>query len=302
MDSMPSSVDLRRKDFSSWTERILRKAHAQQDFSDVTLVSADDEVVPAHKIILSSSSSFFEKLFTKHNHPNPLIFLNGVSGTVLGQILDFIYLGETRVDVANLEEFMQTGKDLKIMGIEEDSSKYTSETQAEAKAEIDFRTVDTEFTGFPDDTSNVQEDRFEEDQVIWNPECRTETTVDQVEEMETKIAETPKTINKLEYIVQKQIETKSKSKPQGPPQKEKNLFCNLCDYKIHRNNLLRDHMNSKHDAEKFCCQSPGCGKVYSSRNNLRNHMKSNHDCAYCEHIAESNSDLKLHKRIKHGIN
>jgi hypothetical protein len=288
MDSTRSSVDLRRKDYSSWTEGILRKAHVQQDFSDVTLVSADDQVVPAHKIILSSSSPFFEKLLTKHNHPNPLIFLNGVSRTILGQILDCIYLGETRVDYAQLEEFLQAGKDLKIMGIEEDSSKYTSETQAEA--EIDSRTDDTEFTGFPDETSNVQENLGGEPQLIWHPECKAEIKVDQVETIETKIAENPK------------IETKSKSKSQGPPQKEKNLSCNLCDYRIHRNDLLRVHMNSKHDAEKFRCQTPGCGRVYSSRNNLKNHMKSNHDCSHCAHIAESNSDLKLHKRIKHGVN
>ena len=99
----------------------------------------------------------------------------------------------------------------------------------------------------------------------------------------------------------------AKSRPyvqrsQAPSQKEKNLACTLCDYRIHRNDLLRVHMNAKHDAEKFPCKAPGCSKIYSSKSNVRNHMKSNHICPQCDHIAESNSTLRLHKRIEHNIN
>ena len=47
-------------------------------------------------------------------------------------------------------------------------------------------------------------------------------------------------------------------------EREKHLSCDLCDYRIHRNDLLRLHMNSKHDAEKFKCTVTSCSKIYSS--------------------------------------
>ena len=84
-------------------------------------------------------------------------------------------------------------------------------------------------------------------------------------------------------------------------EREKNLSCDLCDYRIHRNDLLRLHMNSKHDAEKFKCTVTSCSKIYSSKTNLKNHTKSSHTCSHCDHEAESNSDLKLHKRIVHNL-
>ena len=72
---------------------------------------------------------------------------------------------------------------------------------------------------------------------------------------------------------------------QAPSLKEKNLTCNFCDYRIHRNDLLRVHMNSKHDVEKFKCAVASCSKVYSSKSNLSNHMKSWHICLQCDHEA-----------------
>ena len=84
-------------------------------------------------------------------------------------------------------------------------------------------------------------------------------------------------------------------------QKEKTLACTLCDYRTYRNYLLIVHMNAKHDAEKFPCKVLDCLKVYSSKPNVRNHMKSNHICPKCDHIAEANSALRLHKRSEHNI-
>ena len=99
-------------------------------------------------------------------------------------------------------------------------------------------------------------------------------------------------VNSLPYVHRSQVRS----------QKEKTLACTLCDYRTYRNYLLIVHMNAKHDAEKFPCKVPGCLKVYSSKCNVRNHMKSNHICPKCDHIAEANSTLRLHKRIEHKIN
>ena len=86
-----------------------------------------------------------------------------------------------------------------------------------------------------------------------------------------------------------------------PSTKPKNISCSLCDYKIHRNDLLKLHMNSKHNAEKFPCQVYKCGKVYSSKINLKHHMRSNHECNVCGNQVATMNELKIHKLREHNI-
>ena len=58
------------------------------DFSDVTLVCEDGNQVDAHKIILSSSSPFFQNLFKKNKHSHPLIYMRGMKvEDLLGVVL-----------------------------------------------------------------------------------------------------------------------------------------------------------------------------------------------------------------------
>ena len=42
-------------------------------FTDVTLACEDGQQVEAHKVILAASSSFFQKLLERNNHPHPLM-------------------------------------------------------------------------------------------------------------------------------------------------------------------------------------------------------------------------------------
>ena len=59
----------------------------EDDFTDVTLATADDQQLKAHKVILSSSSPFFKKIFKKNTHKNPLIYLKGIHCNELESIM-----------------------------------------------------------------------------------------------------------------------------------------------------------------------------------------------------------------------
>ena len=61
------------------------------DFSDVTLVCEDGQQVEAHKVILASSSPFFENILKKNRHPHLLIYMRGVNSDDLLAIIDFLY-------------------------------------------------------------------------------------------------------------------------------------------------------------------------------------------------------------------
>ena len=87
------------------------------NFSDVTLVSDDEDTFPAHKFVLAGSSSFFQNILKKNPHPVPLLYLSGVSSQYLKHALDFIYEGKVEIDQQNLHQFLSVGEKLKISGL-----------------------------------------------------------------------------------------------------------------------------------------------------------------------------------------
>ena len=98
----------------------LGKFWKNSDMSDVTLATADGCQQKAHKVILASSSPFFENLFQRIPHPNMLIYMKGVSKARLEMVLEFIYLSRVEVSQEDLNGFLDLGKELQITGLVED--------------------------------------------------------------------------------------------------------------------------------------------------------------------------------------
>ena len=95
--------------------RILRE---DQRLFDVTLVADDGQHIQAHKIILSVVSDFFSDVFIQSNHSSMLVYLKGISSEKLEPVIDFIYNGEVFISQEQLEVFVETGKELKVKGLE----------------------------------------------------------------------------------------------------------------------------------------------------------------------------------------
>ena len=97
-------------------------SHRNNEFCDVTLLSEDLAHVPAHKLILSGSSGFFQTIlrnFPSESHP--LIYLKGVKQRDLNDILSFIYTGEAGVRQEDLNNFLEVASELKIKGLTQDN-------------------------------------------------------------------------------------------------------------------------------------------------------------------------------------
>ena len=98
-------------------------------FFDCTLTTDDDEAcsdsLRTHKVILSACSEFFKNILTKESmcvHPNPLIYLKGISARELKYVLDFIYNGEVNVAQDELDNFLEVAETLKIKGLTQSSN------------------------------------------------------------------------------------------------------------------------------------------------------------------------------------
>ena len=89
----------------------------EQILCDVTLVSADEKQLMAHKLVLASCSELFSKMFTKNVHQHPFVYLSGISSQDINLILDYIYKGEAKVFESEVDLFLDTAKKLKITGL-----------------------------------------------------------------------------------------------------------------------------------------------------------------------------------------
>lgn len=90
--------------------------------TDVILY-ADGQKIGAHKMLLSACSDYFRNMFLEIPQDNLVVVLNGISYSVLVDILKFIYNGEVSVDSEVFESFLQTAEFLQISGLT-DGSKH----------------------------------------------------------------------------------------------------------------------------------------------------------------------------------
>ena len=95
-----------------------RKLREDKRMFDVTLATDDAHHIQAHRIILSAGSNFFSDIFMQNNQSSMLVYLKGIASDNLESVIDFIYNGEVFISQEQLEVFVETGKELKVKGLE----------------------------------------------------------------------------------------------------------------------------------------------------------------------------------------
>ena len=112
---------LSRSDFQSSTSNTFQELLSDSNFTDVTLVSGEENEISAHKVVLASCSSFFKRILLRYSHQKPLIYLNGIKFSDLQAIIKFMYLGEAEIKQADIESFLDAAKVLEVRGITTDT-------------------------------------------------------------------------------------------------------------------------------------------------------------------------------------
>ena len=106
--------NLKWKHFNVNQDCSLKELFINNENADVTLVSDDKVAFHAHKLVLSACSSVLKDLLLNNPNPQPMIFLNGVKRFELESLLQFIYLGNTKLYQSRIEKFFENGRDLEI--------------------------------------------------------------------------------------------------------------------------------------------------------------------------------------------
>jgi len=108
---------LRWHDFQANVTSAFSEIRDDEDLLDVTLVCPDGHMVRAHKLMLSACSPMFKAMLQRNSHPQPVIFLHGVSHADITAILNFMYHGEVNVTEGEIGSFLAIAEDLKVRGL-----------------------------------------------------------------------------------------------------------------------------------------------------------------------------------------
>ena len=126
---MAEKFCLQWNDFQDNVKSAFGQLRDSTDFADVTLACEDGQQMEAHKVILASSSPFFENILQKNKHPHQLIYFNTFKSYDMAALLEFVYLGEAKVDQDHLGSFLALAEHIKLKGLTGETFSIESEAR-----------------------------------------------------------------------------------------------------------------------------------------------------------------------------
>ena len=114
---MTENFNLKWNDFHSNVSKSFGLFRNESYLHDVTLVSDDFEQIPAHKLVLSTTSEYFRNILQQTKQNQPLICLDGVSSQDLKNVLDYVYDGAVKIHEEDLDRFLNVAHKLKLEGL-----------------------------------------------------------------------------------------------------------------------------------------------------------------------------------------
>ena len=242
---MTEKFNLKWNDFQCNVSRTFSLLRSEEEFFDVSLVSKDQKMMSAHKLVLSASSPYFKHILTKTKHSNPLLCIDGVSSGELQFVLDYIYNGEVQIHQQHLERFLEVAQRLKLEGL-------TGNDDGEKERKLNDTLEETVTIGedFMETKTITKENVIREHREPRKPMfVANNSVVTNTKEIDEKI---------MEYIVRGE---------------DGNYSCGYCgkvgDKKITN---MKNHVETHMEGLSFPCQS--CGKTFRSRDVLRKHNKN----------------------------
>jgi len=246
---MSEKFSLKWNDFQSNVSRTFSQLRSEEEFFDVSLVSDDQKMVSAHKLVLSASSPYFKHILTTNKHSHPLLCLDGVSSAELQCVLDYIYQGEVQIYQEQLDRFLVVAQRLQLEGLNSpDTEEEHEEDKFDIKSEYDYSSAETEMKNKPQKTDiKTPRSRKTEDTAI----VSIDGDVTNMAEVDAKI---------MEYVVKNE---------------DGSYSCGMCgksDWK--RKDHVKNHVETHMEGLSFPCQS--CDKTFRSRNLQRQHKHFQH--------------------------
>ncbi|EAT45663.1 AAEL003075-PA [Aedes aegypti] len=111
-------------------------------YADVTLITCNNEenfAIPAHKLVLGTSSTYFANIFDRSSVPaNAMMYIvlpPELTKRAIQTLVQYMYTGESTVSVDILNEVLRGGEILKIRGLWRNQAESTSNGDQQASKE-----------------------------------------------------------------------------------------------------------------------------------------------------------------------
>ena len=238
-------------DFREQTYQAFKALWQENYFFDVTLVSEDGESFKAHKLVLALFSPVLKKMLQTsqlYQH-TPLIYLSGIENNEMKALIDFMYLGEVKVEEKNLERFLNIGEKLRIKGLTKSFVEVGTEGLDKSKDNEEYE------YGEQSTTENIKP-----------------------EELYIDIASNAHEDNVLDKTNVEKCSTnevhKINSKISSSKGDQYQFNCDKCDYRSKQAQKMRLHVDAKHNNVRYTCDL--CGFTTSWPNHLYTHKKTKH--------------------------
>ena len=292
IERMSDKVTLSGGEFQNDTVNAFKEMIEDENFTNVTLVTEGNKSIKAHKVILSAFSPFFKEIILKNNHPHPLVYLYGIKHEYVREIVNFVYLGQAKINLENVNDFINVANHLKIKGLcsTEDSIDDQEQLNADKKVELDPK--------------GLCEVNREEDTIEKKATTLEETQIESVVKEEFK-ENTNKNTNILPLVNMNNVESTGEVDVISPSIENANIPCEFpdCKYIAAQKRYLREHRQAVHEGIKYPCEM--CDHKGSTKSNLKKHILVKHTnekypCHQCEYLALSTHDLGNHNSEVHS--
>ena len=272
---------LEDNDFTINVRETFKNFRENRKLFDVTLATDDGQHLEAHKIILSTGSHFFNDIFMKSNHTNMLVYLKGISSNNLEHVVEFLYKGVTSIPAEELKEFLETGKELGVKGLQCDAQNSPSELSAEKR---ECKTPQRNEDG--SDANNDSWDSHELSAVSENDTTESITvtgTVVKTEDIELQVKTNEEIGNKIEQMIRKVSD---------------GWNCNICGRISTTKQLIKSHAGTHIEGISHECHI--CSKTFSVKRYLKQHISNVHSessfsCELCGKSEMSKGQQYKHK-------
>ena len=332
-----SGIQLKCDDHKDKAQLVFKQLANDKMFSDVTLVSEDGKKFAAHRAIIGYSSPYLHSIL-KEKLTEEIINLE-VKTVHIKCMLEYLYLGETKVEVNEIKDFLNMANKFQIRGLwlEEgydasDKSNYkiqdvreletalTKEEQCETKSIIEK----TETAPYAKPITKSSDDKK-----YLCAQCTFRSTLkrDLIKHKET---EHEKVIEKIQCEECGYIGTKNALKTHKLTHSGVILSCSRCDYttlkplhlKEHARNVhepvyvycdkcafraktlryLKGHNEREHEGKIYICDKCDFKSKFSER--FEDHKKGVHDgikyeCDQCIYTSTFRAPMFNHKQVKH---
>ena len=292
------SLLLSWQEYEQQAPNLFRGLWKDQYFADVTLSTKGNKLIRAHKVILSSVSSFFKNIFQNNQSNNIFIYLKDISHRVLERVVEFIYMGRCEIDQTDLSDFLTIGKSLEVIGLLDKLS--IGATSCHKTDEKNYNCEENSATiKFNENIFEKASVKFKEVDCIQRVDTidqQLKETMQETENFETWTKETDEQNTQNKLIVQQNEDVVCT---------QCGIYsCNTCESNSSVISLRKPLKSIVNEGMKHQC--PECHLKYVNKKDMIKHKKFVHDgihttyyCNFCEFQCLRKHLLVKHKEVIH---